>query len=415
MFPGPGPRWRRVGRIARLSLRLLASNRRRTLLGVGGLALGVATVMMMTAAGLGAERRLLRQVRAMGTDLLVIRPAPAPPVPGRPRQSTTLTTFRPADVDAIQEESRLARAAAGEVRRQLAVRWEGRTTTTTVSGSGVEGLALRNLVAARGRAFDGEEDRQRRRVALVGRSVVRALFGAIDPIGAEIRIEGVPFEVIGVLRARGVDAGGADLDQVVVIPLETALRRVVNVPWLDAIYVQASAPERLDGLEREVRALLAARHPVRTGSGDPWLVQNQAVLLRTERGTAQAMRRLVAGVTALALVIGGAGIVALSLLTMRERASEVGLRRALGARGMDIQTQFVVESAVLGLLGGVIGVAAGSTLAGLGALVGPWDLVLAWRPAALALVGSLALGLTVGTIPAARAARLDPVEALRRR
>lgn len=397
-----------------LTARLLAAHPLRTILSLAGLVVGVATVMVMAAVGRGAEQRLVRQVRALGTDLVVIRPAPAPRIPGRSLQAPTLTTFRPGDVTAITTGSALARAAAGEVRRALVVRWEGRNTTTSVHGTSAAGLALRNMAAARGRLFDDEEDRQRRRVALVGPGVVRALFGQQDPVGLELRIGSTPFEVIGVLQPRGVDPGGADLDHVVVVPLETAMRRLLNVPHLDAIFVQARATAQLDALEREVIEILTRRHPPRAGSPNPFLVQNQAVLLRTERGTMGAMRRLTAGASSLALVVGGMGIVALSLLSLRERTREIGLRRAVGARQSDIKAQFLWESALVGVLGGGAGVLVGGIVAALSALLSPWDLVISWRAAALGLLGSLGLGLVAGVIPARRAARLDPIAALRR-
>jgi len=406
------PPW---GRHAALSVRLLAAHRLRTLLSVSGLVIGVATVMVMVAVGQGAERRLLAQVRALGTDLVVVRPAPAPRVAGRAGPARTLTTLRPADVEAIREESALARAAAGEVHRSLVVRWEGRNTTTAVTGTTAGGLQLRNLAVARGRLFDDDEDRQRRRVAVLGPGVVRALFGSADPVGLELRVGAIPFEVIGVLRPRGVDPGGADLDHVVMIPLETAMRRVVNVPWLDALVVQARGAAHLDALEREVLEILARRHPARAGAPSPFLVQNQAVILRTERGTARAMRGLVAGVSVLSLLVGGIGIVALTLLSVRERAREIGLRRAVGARRTDIQFQFLLESTLLGALGGALGVVTGVAVAGLAAWIGPWDLALSAPATAAGLGGALLLGLVVGLIPAARAARLDPAASLRAR
>lgn len=414
MTPWPGHGWRRLARSAAISARLLSAHRLRTLLSVSGLVVGVATVTVMAAVARGAEVRLLRQVRAMGTDLVVIRPAPAPRVPGRAQQSLTLTTFRPADVAAIQSTSALARAAAGEVRRTQVVRWEGRNTTTTVSGTTVEGLALRNMSAATGRPFDDDEDRQRRLVALVGPSLARTLFGTTDPVGRALRVGNTPVEVIGVLRPRGTDPGGADLDHVVVVPLETAMRRLWNVPYLDAIYVQARGSAQLEALETEVLGILGERHRPRSGSAHPFVVQNQAVLLRTEQGTARAMRGLIAGVSSLAVLVGGLGIVALSLLSLRERAREIGLRRAVGARRRDIQAQFLVESAMLGVLGGGLGIAVGITVAGVLALLGPWQLVLSWRAAALGLAVSVMLGLLVGVLPAARAARLDPIAGLRR-
>lgn len=410
-----GRRARRLARHAALSLRLLAAHRLRTLLSMAGLVVGVATVMVMVAVGQGAERRLLAQVRALGTDLVVIRPAPAPRVPGRATPPAPLTTLRPADVDAIRDESALARAASGEVHRAMVVRWEGRNTTTTMSGTTAAGLRIRNLATTSGRLFDEEEDRQRRRVAVVGPTVVRTLFGAADPVGMEMRIGTIPFEVVGVLRPRGVDPGGADLDHVVLVPLETAMRRVLNIPWLDAIVVQGRGAAHLMDLEREVLEVLTRRHPQRAGAPNPFLVQNQAVLLRTERGTTRALRGLLLGVSALALLVGGAGIVALALLSVRERTREIGLRRAVGARQSDIQAQFLMESALLGALGGATGILVGVMASGLAAWLGPWDLALSAPATAVGLGASILLGVLAGLIPAARAARLDPATSLRAR
>jgi putative ABC transport system permease protein len=406
----------RHGRLARgllLSLQLLLAHRLRTALSVSGLLAGVAAVIVMVAIGQGAERRVLQRVQAMGTNLLVVSAAPAQRVAARPRQVAVHTMLRPGDAEAIERESARAVAAAPAVNGAMVVRWEGVNTTTTVAGTTVEGLGMRNISAARGRVFEDDDDRQRRRVALVGPTVVRSLFGGADPVGRVVRIGSVPFEVIGTTRARGVDPNGADLDDVVVVPLETAMRRLLNIPYVHAVFVQAPSSTDLDGLERDVREILQGRYPGRSGMLDLFVVQNQTTLLRTERGAARAMNQLIVGVSLLSLLAGGVGIVAVMLIAVRERTREIGLRRALGAKRRDIRLQFMLESTLLAAGGGLAGVAVGLAAATGAAALGPWDLVVSWPAAGLGVLCSTILGLTVGVIPAARAARLEPIAALR--
>lgn len=404
---------KKVARGLLLSIELLLAHRVRTALSVSGLLLGVATVTVMTAVAAGAERRVVERVRALGTDLLIVNAAPAPIVAGRQRQVAVHTVLRPSDAAALVEESPLAVRAAPAVSRSLVAHWEGLNTTATVTGTTVDGLRIRNIGSVTGRVFDALEDRERRRVALLGPTVARNLFGDGDPVGSIIRVETMPFEVLGVMRSRGTDPGGTDLDNVIVIPLETAMRRLFNIPYVHSLFVQARSSSDLDALERDVREILDRRHPVRAGLPDPFVMQNQAVLLRTERGATLVMNRLAVGVAALALLVGGVGILAVMLLSVRERSREIGLRRAVGAKRKDIQLQFLLESAMLAAAGGLGGVMVGVAAAGAAATLGPWDLVLSWRAPLLGVACSALLGLGAGVVPAARAARLEPVEALR--
>jgi putative ABC transport system permease protein len=215
------------------------------------------------------------------------------------------------------------------------------------------------------------------------------------------------------MRRRGTDVGGTDLDNTIAVPLSTAMRRVLNIPFIDAVFVQARSPGDLDQLEREARDLLAQRHRSRSGVATEFVVRNQAVLLRTERGATASLRGVTLGTGALSLVVGAVAILAVMLLSVRERVSEIALRRAVGARLADIRIQFIFESAILASVGGAAGVVIGVAAAGLAAVLGPWDLVLPWSAALLALALSIAMGLLVGVIPAGRAARLDPAIGLR--
>jgi putative ABC transport system permease protein len=407
--------WRRRRRVARgllLSLQLLSAHRLRTTLSISGLFVGVAAVIVMVAVGEGAERRVATRLQAMGTNLLVVSAAPAPRLADRPRQVHVTTLLRAADADLLRESPR-AVAAAPVVSRGVIARWEGRNAPTTVTGTTPEGLRIRNISLAAGRAFDDHDEQQQARVALVGPTLARSLFGGADPVGQVIRIGAVPFDVVGVTRARGVDPGGADMDDVVLVPFATAARRVLNVPYVHAVFVEARSSADLEALEADVRQRLHARLGPRTGTLDPFVIQSQATLLRTERGAAAALQGLVGGVALLALVVGGIGILAVMLISVRERTREIGLRRALGAKRRDIHLQFIMESTMLASAGGAAGVLVGAVAAAAAAWLGPWDLVLTWPPVVAGLASSMALGLAVGALPAARAARLEPIRALR--
>ena len=406
----------RRGNFARglvLSIQLLAAHRLRTALSVSGLLIGVAAVMVMAAIGRGAEQQLRERLQTMGTDLLVVSAAPAPRVAGRPRQVAVQTDLSADDAIALLREIPAAVASAPAVNRNTVLRWEGRNRATGLSGTTAEGLRIRNIRAGSGRLFDDNDNREQQRVAVIGPAVARSLFVGMDPIGRTMRIGSLEFEVIGVAAPRGLDPLGSDLDDFVAIPFQTAIRRVHNLNYVDAIYVQARSSDELDGLEREVRVILGARLAERSGVSEAYTIQNQAMLLRAERSAVGALNQLVPAVSGIALMLGAIGILTVMLISVRERTREIGLRRALGASRRNIRTQFVLESGMLGVAGGAGGAIAGLAASGMAAYLGDWPLVVAWDAAAIGAACSFILGLVIGLVPAARAARLEPIAALR--
>lgn len=263
------------------------------------------------------------------------------------------------------------------------------------------------------RPFDEDEDHARRRVAVLGPTVVKNIFGAADPVGEQIRIGRVPFEVIGITRPRGIDANGMDQDDIVLVPLETAMRRLFNVPYIQTIYIQARGSQWMNQVEREVQALLRERQHLTEGRPDTFTIQNQTTLLKTERDTARAMTLLIGSVAGIALLVGGVGILAVMLISVRERTREIGLRRALGARPHDITVQFLVEAALLSGIGGILGVWAGIAATRVAAVFGFWETLISWPAAAIAFAFSITVGVIFGIYPALRASRLEPIQALK--
>jgi len=405
-------RRRNLGRGLLLSIQILTAHRLRTLLSISGLLIGVAAVMIMVAIGKGAELRLLEQLQAMGTDFIAVSAAPAARVAGRPRQVPVYTDLRTNDAEAIVEQSAFAMASAPGVNRSVVLRRERLNRTTGLTGTTAEGLRIRNIRARSGRLFDNRDDDERRTVAVLGPVAARSLFPEIDPLDQELRLGHLRLDVIGVAEPRGIDPLGNDLDDFIVVPFQTAARRILNVSYLHTIYVQARSTAQLEALERDVREILHVRHPARSGVPESFVVLNQAMLLRAERAATTALNRLIPAVSGIALLLGAVGILTVMLMSVRERTREIGLRRALGASKKDIRFQFIAESAMLGGLGGAAGVLVGVAGSWAGAFLGGWDLVVSWTPALLGFGCSMILGVAVGSIPAVRAARLEPIEAL---
>ena len=406
-------RRRNLARGLLLSIQILAAYRLRTLLSISGLLIGVAAVMIMVAIGKGADRRLLEQLQTMGTDIIIVNAAPATRVAGRPRQVPVRTELRVSDAQAIIEESALAIGAAPVINRSVVLRREGINRTTGLSGTTADGLRIRNIRARSGRLFDDVDDIERSSVAVLGPVAASSLFPDVDPVGQEIRLGKLRLDVIGVAEPRGRDPLGNDLDDFIVVPLQTAMRRILNISYLHALHIQARSSAQLEALERDVREILHRRHAARSGVPESVVILNQAMMLQSEREATAALNRLIPAVAGIALLLGAVGILTVMLMSVRQRTREIGLRRALGASKKDIRMQFIVESAMLGAAGGAAGVLVGLAGSWAAAFLGGWDLIISWHPALLGLGCSMILGVAVGSIPAARAANLEPIEALR--
>jgi putative ABC transport system permease protein len=395
-----------------LSIEILAANKLRTFLSIIGVVVGIASVILMVSAGEGAQKRILDRIRNMGTNLIVVNAGQTQIIAGRQRQMTAVKTLVLEDADAMARECPSVALAAPFVSKKLTVRWEDQMANTLAVGMAAAGFSIRNFEVAQGRLFTEEENRALKRVAVLGPTIVNNLFGETNPVGLAIRIGRVPFEIVGVTAPKGIDQNGTDQDDLIVVPLATAMRRLLNVTYVQSVYVQARDTQSMGKAESEIRELLRARHRLRE-KPDDFTIQNQETVLATEREASQSMTFLIGSVAGISLFVGGVGILAVMLISIRERRSEIGLRRALGARCRDIRLQFLFESFLLAGVGGAAGIVVGVACAYALSVLGYWETLISWWSVGVAFGFSALLGVFFGIYPASRAARLEPIEALR--
>jgi len=386
--------------------------RRRSVLAGLGVTVGVAVLVAMVSVGQGAEQAVLDHFRSMGTDLVVVTAGKVVVVAGRPRQTGNVTTLTVQDAEALGEGLPHVRLAAPVQTQKLPVKWRELSTQTTVVGTTPAYLLAKNARVRTGRGFEEEELRGALRVAVLGPSVVANVFGDASPLGETVRINKIPFEVIGVLEARGLDSLGQDQDDVVLVPVSTGLRRLFNLDHVNNIYVQAAPGQTARAIE-EVREVLGQRHRIRPGRDEDFTLQDQTQALGAEMEAARSFTGLIAAVSAVALLIGGVGILAVMLIAVRERTREIGLRRAVGATARDVLVQFVLEALIISVLGGFVGLGLGVAAGFVASRLGDWPLVISAGSVLLAVGVSTVVGVLFGAYPARRAARLDPTVALR--
>jgi putative ABC transport system permease protein len=386
-------------RSVRTSLQALFAHKVRAILALSAVTIGVMAVVLTSAIGAGAQRDVAQKMEAIGTNLIVVRPAQVQRLASRKTIAGAVTTLRLDDYEAIAGLPFVA-AAAPDAERPVRAKSGRAITVTKILGTTPAYPRVRNFRIRAGRFFDAEDDR----VAVLGAQVAEALFGNADPIGAEVRVRGVIFDVIGVMEAKGVMPDGSNEDNEILVPIRTALRRVFNVTWLSGIFITVDDPARMG----EIGDLLRARH-----GRDDFGVQNTTKFVAMQKRVVDSMTLLAAGIGGVALTVGGAGILALMMMSVKERTSEIGIRMAVGATPRDVLVQFLLEATILAAGGWTIG----AVLGALGAFA--VAAFTEWKPAVPfdALLASAAMvlvaGLGFGVIPARQAALLPPMEALR--
>ncbi|HEX6412297.1 MAG TPA: ABC transporter permease [Burkholderiales bacterium] len=403
--------------LLRIALRALAVNKLRSALTMLGIVIGVGAVIVMIAVGGGAHARVEEQIRALGSNLLLVTPGST--TSGGARMGFgSGSTLTEDDVAAINREIPEALAAPA-LRGSAQVIWGNSNWSTQVFGVTPEYLEVRQWPLASGRTFEAGEMAGAAKVALIGATVAKQLFGSADPLDQSIRVKRVPFTVIGVLDVKGQSLMGTDQDDLILVPIKTARSRVLGTAsaarnrTIGTIWVKAADGVDTRVVEDQVRALLRQRHRIQAGADDDFSLRNLQEVMAAQEASSRVLALLLAAVASVSLLVGGIGIMNIMLVSVTERTREIGLRMAVGARTRDILGQFLVEAVTLSLIGGLVGVALGIGTSVLIAELAGWRIVLSAHAVGLAVAFAFVIGVFFGFYPARKAARLNPVEALR--
>ena len=403
------------GETIQVAFEALQANKMRSFLTMLGIVIGVGAVIAMVALGRGAQESVNARIASLGTTLLTVNPGQARGGGGPVASATDRAPLTVDDANAISNRAQYVMAVQPEMARNLQVLYGSHNTNTNIVGTTANYPDVRNFKIADGKMFGDADDAARRRVAVLGPQVVSDLGVSTGAamIGEEIRIDGVQFEVVGVLASKGQGAGFGNPDDQVLIPLQTARTRVIGSDRLRAISVLAPSEDEIPVTMAEIQKILRREHHLRVGKDDDFQIRNQSDFLTTLGETTQVFTLLLAGIAAVSLLVGGIGIMNIMLVSVTERTREIGVRKALGATQQNILLQFLIEALVLCMLGGVIGILFGTGLSILLKVAFGWSTSVGVSSVLYAFLFAATVGIVFGVWPARKAAALDPIESLR--
>lgn len=384
----------------------------RSFLSILGILIGVAAIIAMLALGRGAQASIEAQLASLGANLLVIRPGSAR-VHGVSMETGTVARFTFQDLAAIAKLKNSVSKATPSVTGRGQVVYANKNWNTRIEGTGPEYEEMRASVPVLGRFFTEEETKRREKVALIGATVAKELFGDEDPIGGTIKINLINFKVIGILPVKGA-TGFHDQDDTILVPVTTAMYRLFGKDYLDSIYVEAKSADLIEDAQNEIKDVIKKRHSLSDKEAeDAFQIRNMADIKATMEATTKTMGLLLGSIAAISLLVGGIGIMNIMLVSVTERTREIGLRKAIGATHQDILIQFLFESVLMTFIGGLLGVLIGAGISGAIVLITKWSLKISAYSIILSTAFSFIVGVVFGLWPAYQASRLNPIDALR--
>ena len=398
-----------IGFIAQAFQSILA-NKMRSFLSVLGILVGVASVIAMMALGEGAKASMQDQLKSMGSNMLSIRAGSAK-IRGASQGAGAVARFTFPDIDEIASLHTLVKNASGVVNGAGRIVYGNKNWSTSLTGVGYDYGAMRAAIPTIGRWFTREEIQTREKVAIIGVTVVKELFGSTNPLGKTVKINRINFTVIGIAPAKGF-SGPQDEDDIVIIPVNTAMYRVLGKNYLSGIFVEVASPDLIEQTKSAISALIIKRHRLKEGD-DSFNIRDMTEIQQMLSSTTQTMSLLLGSIAAISLVVGGIGIMNIMLVSVTERTREIGLRKAIGARKNDIMLQFLVESVGMTVSGGLIGIMLGIAISLILSYFAGWSVITSPISVVLATAFSALTGIFFGLWPARKAAALKPVEALR--
>ncbi len=401
----------------RIALRALKVNRMRSALTMLGIIIGVAAVIAMVGVGSGATARIQEQIQSIGSNLIIVLPGSVSSN-GVRLGSGAVASLTQDDAKAIAADCPSVALAVPTVRGGVQVVYGSNNWATSVQGVTPDYVTLRDYSMMSGDFFTTQDVDSAAKTAVLGQTVVKNLFGDVDPTGQTVIIKNVPFTVAGVLAPKGQSPTGQDQDDIILLPISTATQKVIgankaNAKAVAQVMVQAINPQAMDQAMQEVEGLLRERHRIEPGADDDFTIRNLTEVFQAQETSAQVMSILLGAIASVSLIVGGIGIMNIMLVSVTERTREIGLRQAVGAKTRDILLQFLVEAVTLSLLGGIIGILLGLTASVLISHFAQWSTQVSMLAILLAFLFSALVGVFFGYYPARKAAFLDPIEALR--
>jgi putative ABC transport system permease protein len=395
-----------------IALTALKSNKTRFFLASLGIMIGIAAVIVMVAIGKGSQHEVMTVIAKMGENLLTINAGEMKRRGGRLRLSGNVTTLNLRDVDYLSKEvGGITFVAPFEI-KEMKVKYLQVLTSTNVAGSTLDFLETRNYRIASGEMFTEMDQKLGARVGVVGKTVIKNMLGGEDPLGKTVRINAIPFRIIGIFESKGLDSDGIDQDDILLIPIKSMLRRILNQNYISTIYAKADSRRNIERVAAKIKTVLRDRHKIADDAENDFTIISQIDLENLKAETSELFTRLIVGVAAISLVVGGIGILAVMLISVKERTHEIGIRRAVGATKGDIVGQFLFESILIGLFGGFFGVVLGVGITFGASTWGAENLLLDANSIYISTSVCMMIGVIFGLFPAIKASRLDPMVAL---
>jgi putative ABC transport system permease protein len=395
----------------KISIRAVANNKMRSFLSMLGIIIGVAAVIIMMSIGQGSKESIRAELSTMGTNLLTIRPG-ADMRGGVRQDPSAMQTLKMADYERILREKKFVTKVSPEVTASGQVIYGNNNTTTSMYGESTEYLDIKLWSVEEGDCFTDEDIKKAAKVCVVGTTIVKELFGKTDPIGKTIRFKSIPMRIIGVLKSKGYNSWGMDQDNVIIAPYTTVMKRINAQTYFSSIVCSAITEELSDAAIEELTQILRNNHKLSGDAADDFTIRSQAEMMQTMSSTMDTVTIILVVAAAFSLLVAGIGIMNIMLVSVTERTKEIGLRMAVGATGPIISLQFLIESVLISVTGGLLGVIVGVTASTLVSSFGMPSSVPAWSIYVSFLV-CVFIGVLFGYIPAQKAANMDPIEAIR--
>jgi len=395
-----------------MALTSLYANKMRSLLTMLGIIIGVGAVIALVSVGMGVRSNVTSSIASLGSNMLIVSPGSSNRG-GVRGAAGSMQTLKYDDAKAIKDKIKNIDYVSPSVSSSYQVVYGNNNWNTSVQGVTPEFMSIRSLSIGYGSFVSTDDMNKRNRVAVIGTTVASNLFAKDNPVGKNIRINNQPYKVIGLLESKGQSSVGQDQDDVIYIPLTTAQERMLGITYVQSINVQVSSQEKMEQVQAEIENLLRSRHHIVAGKDDDFHVRNLTSLMETVSQSTSMLTMLLGAIAGISLIVGGIGIMNIMMVSVTERTREIGIRKALGATFMNIMTQFLIESMVIGIIGGLIGIAVGCIASQIIAKVGNFTTVITLTPIIISFMFAVGIGLFFGIYPARKAAKLDPIEALR--